>query len=147
MAEAFSAHQVPVETPFNFSTRKSFIRQSLKSFIAGESRLKSAQQQETQNDTIASWECLEIFWNKLDVEVVNHKNSLIFTDEMFMLDQPFPLRGLLLETEWITWYYISGYVPFMANFAAVEPIDAKNKILRLFVNWFSKEYVLHESDK
>lgn len=91
MAEAFSAHQVPVETTSNFSTRKSFIRQSLKRCIASESRLKSAQQQEIQNDTIAPWECLEIF--------VNHKNSLIFTGEMFMLDQAFSLRGLLLETE------------------------------------------------
>lgn len=147
MAEAFSAHQVPVETPSNFSTRQSFIRQSLKRCIAGESMLKSAQQQKIQNDTIASWEYLEIFWNKLDLQVVNHKISLIFTDEMFMLDQAFPLRGLLLKTEWITWYYISCYVPFMANFAVVEPIDAKNKILRLFVSWFSNEYVLHESDK
>lgn len=146
MAEAFSAHQVPVETP-NFSTRKSFIRQSLKRCIAGESMLKSAQQHKIQNDTIPSWEYLEIFWNKLDLQVVNHKISLIFTDEMFMLDQAFPLRGLLLKTEWITWYYISCYVPFMANFAVVEPIDAKNKILRLFVSWFSNEYVLHESDK
>ena len=44
-----------------------------------ESQLKVTKQQKMQNGTIASWESLETFCNKLDVQVVNNEISLILT--------------------------------------------------------------------
>ena len=42
-----------------------------------------------------------------------------------MLDQAFPLRSLLSETEESTFYYISGYFAFKENIAAIELVDTK----------------------
>ena len=42
--------------------------------------MNAKQQQEVQNDTIASWESLETFCNKLDIQVINNENSLILTE-------------------------------------------------------------------
>ena len=38
------------------------------------------EQQQIQNDTIASWEFSEIFGSKLDVQVIDKENSWILTD-------------------------------------------------------------------
>ena len=45
-----------------------------------EFRLKTAQQQEIQNDTMSSWESLETFFNKLGAHVINNGNSLILAE-------------------------------------------------------------------
>ena len=80
-------HQVPVNLPYTFLTSKSFLLQSSdasrrnpeRRYIDYKSQLKATQQQKMQNNTITSWESLETFCNKLDVQVVNHGISLILT--------------------------------------------------------------------
>ena len=42
--------------------------------------MKAKQQQKVENDAIASWESLETFCNKLDIQVTNNENSLILTE-------------------------------------------------------------------